>query len=154
MIQEIREWFDGALLLLGSIANGNAVLAAQAMGADLSYFASAFIATKEANADLAYKQALVDYAASDIVYTNLFTGVRGNYLTPSITAKGHDPQNLPTSDASQMNFGSGGNAEAKAWKDIWSCGRGIGAVTAIVSVGDSMEQLSLEYDAAHAKLTN
>lgn len=154
LIQEIREWFDGPLLLSGSIANGNAVLAAQAMGADLAYIGSAFIATKEANADLAYKQALVDYAASDIVYTNLFTGVHGNYLAPSIEANGLDPKNLPMSDASQMNFGSGGNAEAKAWKDIWGCGQGIGAVTAIVSAEDLVERLSQEYTSAHAKLVS
>jgi len=152
LIQEIRAWFDGPLLLSGAIANGNAVLAAQAMGADLAYIGSAFIATQEANADLAYKQALVDYAASDIVYTNLFTGVHGNYLAPSIAANGLDPNNLPTSDASQMNFGSGGNAEAKAWKDIWGCGQGIGAVTAIVSAADLVQRLSEEYTQAKSRM--
>ena len=152
LIQEIRAWFDGPLLLSGAIANGNAVLAAQAMVADLAYIGSAFIATQEANADLAYKQALVDYAASDIVYTNLFTGVHGNYLAPSIAANGLDPNNLPTSDASQMNFGSGGNAEAKAWKDIWGCGQGIGAVTAIVSAADLVQRLSEEYTQAKSRM--
>ena len=154
LIQEIREWFSGPLLLSGSIANGGAVLAAQAMGADLAYIGSAFIATEEANAVQAYKQALVDYASSDIVYTNLFTGVHGNYLSPSISANGLDPNNLPTSDASQMNFSSGGNVVAKAWKDIWGCGQGIGAVTAIVTAGQLVERLSQEYTKARANLIN
>jgi nitronate monooxygenase len=152
LIQEIRAWFNGPLLLSGAIANGSAVLAAQAMGADLAYIGSAFIATKEANADLDYKQALVDYAASDIVYTNLFTGVHGNYLAPSIKAAGLDPAHLPESDPSAMNFGSGGNTETKAWKDIWGCGQGIGAITAIVSAADLVERLATEYDTASARL--
>lgn len=154
LIQEIREWFDGPLLLSGSIANGSAVLASQAMGADLAYIGSAFIATIEANANLAYKQALVDYASSDIVYTNLFTGVHGNYLAPSITANGLDPENLPTSDASQMNFGSGSNGIAKAWKDIWGCGQGIGAVTAILSTNELVQKLTQEYLTAQEELTS
>ncbi|MDC1311908.1 nitronate monooxygenase family protein [Burkholderiales bacterium] len=154
LIQEIREWFDGPLLLSGSIANGSAVLASQAMGADLAYIGSAFIATIEANANLAYKQALVDYASSDIVYTNLFTGVHGNYLAPSITANGLDPENLPTSDASQMNFGSGSNGIAKAWKDIWGCGQGIGAVTAILSTNELVQKLTQEYLTAQEVLTS
>jgi nitronate monooxygenase len=154
LIQEIREWFDGPLLLSGSIANGSAVLASQAMGADLAYIGSAFIATKEANADLAYKQALVDYASSDIVYTNLFTGVHGNYLAPSISANGLDPENLPSSDASQMNFGTGSNGIAKAWKDIWGCGQGIGAVTAILPTSDLVQKLTQEYEAAREKLAS
>lgn len=152
LIQEIREWFDGPLLLSGSIANGGAVLASQAMGADLAYIGSAFIATKEANADLAYKQALVDYASSDIVYTNLFTGVHGNYLAPSISANGLDPENLPTSDASQMNFGSGSNGIAKAWKDIWGCGQGIGAIKAVLTTQDLVDKIESQYASAKERL--
>ena len=152
LIQEIREWFDGPLILSGSIANGNAVLAAQAMGADLAYVGSAFIATTEANADPGYKEALVAYAANDIVYTNLFTGVHGNYLAPSIEAAGLDPQNLPTSDPSKMNFGSGGNQESKAWKDIWGSGQGIGAVTDVVGAGDLVQRIKNEYAVAATRL--
>jgi nitronate monooxygenase len=152
LIQEIREWFDGPLLLSGSIATGDAVLAAQAMGADMGYIGSAFIATKEANADEGYKQAIVDYAADDIVYSNLFTGVHGNYLKPSIRAAGLDPDNLPVSDPSAMNFGSGGNTDAKAWKDIWGCGQGIGAVKSVESAGDRVARLIKEYQAAKARL--
>ena len=119
LIQEIRAWFDGPLLLSGSIANGNAILAAQAMGADLAYIARPFIATEEANAAAAYKEMIVEGNADDIVYSNLFTGVHGNYLKPSIVASGMDPENLPESDPSQMKFGSGGSSKSKAWKDIW-----------------------------------
>ncbi len=153
LVQEIREWFDGPLLLSGSIANGNAVLAALAMGADLAYIGSAFIATKEANADLGYKQALVDYAAADIVYTNLFTGVHGNYLGPSIEAAGLDPADLPKSDPSKMNFGSGGNTKTKAWKDIWGCGQGIGALKAVVSTEELVSRLVDEYETSRLRLT-
>lgn len=152
LIQEIRAWFDGPLALSGSIATGDAVLAAQAMGADLGYIGSAFIATTEANASEAYKQAIVDYGAEDIVYSSLFTGVHGNYLKPSIKAAGMDPDNLPDGDVSKMNFGSGGNTDAKAWKDIWGCGQGIGAVTAIQSVADYVAKLTREYEAAKARL--
>ncbi len=152
LIQEIRTWFDGPLLLSGSIANGSAVLSAQAMGADLAYIGSAFIATTEANAEPDYKQALVDYAANDIVYTNLFTGVHGNYLAPSIVAAGLDPQNLPESDPSKMNFGSGGNQESKAWKDIWGCGQGIGAVAQVVPAATLIARLQTEYNEAKARL--
>ena len=127
LIQEIRAWFDGPLLLSGSIANGNAILAAQAMGADLAYIGSPFIATEEANAAAAYKEMIVEGSADDIVYSNLFTGVHGNYLKPSIVASGMDPENLPESDPSQMKFGSGGSSKSKAWKDIWGSGQGIGA---------------------------
>jgi nitronate monooxygenase len=151
-IQEVREWFDGPVLLSGAIATGDGVLAAQAMGADLAYLGSAFIATIEANADPAYKQALVDYAASDIVYTNLFTGVHGNYLKPSIEAAGMDPDNLPESDPSKMNFGSGGSSKSKAWKDIWGCGQGINAIKTIAPVADFVAQLSTEYDAAKQRI--
>jgi nitronate monooxygenase len=147
-IQEVREWFDGPVLLSGAIATGDAVLAAQAMGADMAYIGSAFIATKEANADEGYKQSLVDYAASDIVYTNLFTGVHGNYLRPSIEAAGLDPDNLPESDPSKMNFGSGGSTKAKAWRDIWGCGQGINAIKSIDTAGELVERLKREYAAA------
>ncbi len=152
LIQEIREWFDGPIALSGSIATGDAVLAAEAMGADLGYIGSAFIATKEANADERYKSAIVDYCADDIVYTNLFTGVHGNYLAPSIEAAGMDPNNLPESDPSKMNFGSGGNTDKKAWKDIWGCGQGIGAVKDIVPAGQMVDRLAAEYSAARARL--
>ncbi|MBO6826191.1 MAG: nitronate monooxygenase [Sneathiella sp.] len=152
LIQEIREWFDGLLLLGGSIATGDAILAAQAMGADLGYVGSAFIATKEANADPAYKQCLVDSVADDIVYTNLFTGVHGNYLKPSIINAGMDPNNLPESDPSKMNFGSGGNSAKKAWKDIWGCGQGIGAIKDVPSAGDLVARMIQEYDAAKKRV--
>lgn len=151
-IQEVREWFDGPVLLSGAIATGDAVLAAEAMGADMAYIGSAFIATKEANADPAYKQSLVDYAASDIVYTNLFTGVHGNYLRPSIEAAGLDPDNLPESDPSKMNFGSGGSSKAKAWRDIWGCGQGINAIKSVESAGDLVARLRREYAAARKRL--
>lgn len=144
-ISEVREWFDGPILLSGAIATGGGVLAAQAMGADLAYIGSAFIATDEANADGAYKQALVEHAASDIVYTNLFTGVHGNYLRPSIEAAGLDPDNLPESDPSKMSFGSGGSNKSKAWKDIWGCGQGIGAVKEITSAAALVKRLESEY---------
>ncbi len=152
LIQEIREWFDGPLLLSGSIATGSSVLAALAMGADLAYIGSAFIATHEANADERYKQCIVDCGADDIVYSNLFTGVHGNYLRPSIISAGLDPDNLPESDPSKMDFGSGGNTDAKAWKTIWGCGQGIGAVKSIGSVGDLVDRLEGEYDAARQRL--
>jgi nitronate monooxygenase len=149
LIQEIREWFDGPLALSGSIATGGAVLAAQAMGADFAYIGSAFIATHEARASADYKQAIVDATSDDIVYSNLFTGVHGNYLAPSIKAAGLDPDHLPESDPSTMNFG--GDAK-KAWKDIWGCGQGIGAVHAVVSVSERVATLKLEYAAAQARL--
>jgi nitronate monooxygenase len=152
LVQEIREWFDGPLLLSGSIARGDAILGAQAMGADLAYIGSTFIATEEANAVEAYKQAIVDNAASDIVYSNLFTGVHGNYLRPSIEAAGLDPDNLPEGDLSSMNFGSGGNQDKKAWKDIWGCGQGIGAVKAIEKTADVVDRLTAEYRDAQARL--
>jgi nitronate monooxygenase len=151
-IQEVREWFDGPVLLSGAIATGDAILAAQAMGADMAYIGSAFIATKEANADPAYKQSLVDYAAGDIVYTNLFTGVHGNYLRPSIEAAGLDPDNLPESDPSKMNFGSGGSSKSKAWRDIWGCGQGINAIKSVESAGDLVARLRREYAAARERL--
>jgi nitronate monooxygenase len=149
LIQEIREWFDGPVALSGAIATGNAVLAAQACGADLAYIGSAFIATREANAAEAYKQAIVDGRADDIVYSNLFTGVHGNYLKPSVRAAGLDPDNLPNGDVSTMNFHEG---STKAWKDIWGSGQGIGAVKAVVGAGELVARLRREYEAAKAKL--
>lgn len=149
LIQEIREWFDGPLILSGSIATGGAILAAQAMGADLAYAGSIFIATEEANAEQAYKQMIVDCSADDVIYTNLFTGVHGNYLKPSIERAGLDPDNLPTSDPSKMNFGS---SRTKAWRDIWGCGQGIGAVKAVVPATELIERLKREYDEARARL--
>jgi len=152
LVQEIREWFDGPIALSGSIATGSAVLAAEAMGADFGYIGSAFIATAEARADERYKQMIVESRASDIVYSNLFTGVHGNYLAPSIVNAGLDPANLPVSDPSKMDFGSGGNTGAKAWKDIWGCGQGIGAVKAVLPAAEFVARLKREYDAAKAKL--
>ena len=151
LIQEIRQWFDGPLALSGSIANGGAVLAAQAMGADLAYIGSAFIATEEANAAAEYKQSIVDSRASDIVYSNLFTGVHGNYLRGSIERAGLDPDNLPDGDLKTMNFGGGGNegsAKPKAWRDIWGSGQGIGVVDAVESVAVRVDRLESEYLAA------
>jgi len=149
LIQEIRQWFDGPIALSGSIATGGAVLAAQAMGADFGYIGSAFIATHEARASDAYKQAIVDSNSDDIVYSSLFTGVHGNYLKPSIVAAGLDPDKLPESDPSAMNFG--GDAK-KAWKDIWGCGQGIGAVTAVTSTADLVARLAREYREAKARI--
>ena len=149
LIQEIRQWFDGPVALSGSIASGGAILAAQAMGADFAYIGSAFIATHEARAQEAYKQAIVEGTSDDIIYSNLFTGVHGNYLAPSIRAAGLDPDNLPESDPSKMNFG--GDAK-KAWKDIWGCGQGIGAVDAIVPAAELVERLGREYQAARKRL--
>ncbi len=152
LMQEIREWFDGPVALSGSIACGRSILAAQAMGADFAYIGSPWIATKEARAVEGYKQAIVEGSASDIVYSNLFTGVHGNYLRPSIVAAGLDPDNLPESDPSKMNFGSGGNTEAKAWKDIWGSGQGIGAVKAVESVAERVDKLEAEYNQARTEL--
>ncbi|WP_114970266.1 NAD(P)H-dependent flavin oxidoreductase [Rhodoferax ferrireducens] len=149
LIQEIRQWFDGPLVLSGSISSGDAVLAAQAMGADFAYIGSAFIATEEARAAEAYKQAIVDSNSDDIVYSNLFTGVHGNYLAPSIRNAGMDPDNLPVSDPSKMNFGGD---KSKAWKDIWGCGQGIGAVDKVQSTADFVAQLKREYASARQRL--
>lgn len=149
LIQEIRQWFDGPLALSGSIATGGAVLAAQAMGADFAYIGSAFIATQEARASEAYKQAIVESSSDDIVYSNLFTGVHGNYLAPSIRAAGLDPANLPESDASQMNFGGD---SSKAWRDIWGCGQGIGAISEVGTVAAYVEKLQHQYQAARQRL--
>lgn len=152
LVQEIREWFDGPLLLSGSIANGNAVLAAQAAGADLAYIGSAFIATREANAQDGYKQMIVDSSAEDIVYSNLFTGVHGNYLKKSIEMAGLDPTALPESDPSKMNFGSGGESKSKAWKDIWGAGQGVGAVKEVGDVNSLVTRLIREYGQARQRL--
>ena len=152
LIQELRKWFDGPIALSGSIANGGAILGAQAMGADLAYIGSAFIATKEANAVQGYKEMIVESTGEDIVYSNLFSGVHGNYLRPSIVAAGLDPDNLPEADPSKMNFGSGGNTKARAWKDIWGCGQGIGAVEEILGAGELVAKLAAEYEAAKASL--
>jgi len=149
LVQEIRQWFAGPLALSGAIATGDAVLAAQAMGADFAYIGSAFIATHEARASDAYKQAIVDGNSDDIVYSNLFTGVHGNYLAPSIRAAGLDPQHLAESDPSKMNFGGD---RSKAWKDIWGCGQGIGAITQVQSTADVVARLKQEYAAARARL--
>ena len=152
LMQELRQWFDGPIALSGSIACGRSILAAQAMGADLAYMGSAFIATKEANAVQGYKDMIVESSGEDIVYSNLFTGVHGNYLRPSIERAGLDPENLPQADPSKMNFGSGGNTEAKAWKDIWGCGQGIGVLNDIPSVADYVDRLAAEYETAKAEL--
>lgn len=152
LIQEIRQWFDGPVALSGSIASGRSILAAQAMGADLAYIGSAFIATREANAVEGYKQMIVDSKADDILYSNLFTGVHGNYLRPSVVAAGLDPENLPVSDPSKMNFGSGGNQDAKAWRDIWGCGQGIGAIDDVLTAGELIAKFAAEYEQAKAEL--
>jgi nitronate monooxygenase len=149
LIQEIRQWFDGPIALSGAISTGDAVLAAQAMGADFAYIGSAFIATEEARAQDAYKQSIVDSNSDDIVYSNLFTGVHGNYLAPSIRNAGMDPENLPVSDPSKMNFAGD---KSKAWKDIWGCGQGIGAITQVQPAASFVAQLKREYSAARARL--
>ncbi len=154
LVQEIRDWFDGPVALSGAIANGGSVLAAQAMGADFAYIGSAFIATEEARASDAYKQAIVDGSSDDIVYSSLFTGVHGNYLKASLRNAGLDPDNLPESDPSKMNFGGGGADATKAWKDIWGCGQGIGAVRSVVSVAELVGRLRSEYTAARSRLAS
>ena len=152
LIQEIREWFDGPLALSGAIANGGAILAAQAMGADLAYIGSAFIATQEARAQDDYKQAIVDSRAQDIVGSSLFTGVYGNYLRPSIVNAGLDPDHLPDGDVSTMNFAGSTGSKAKAWRDIWGSGQGIGAVKAVVPVAELVARLEREYAAAKLRI--
>ncbi|MBG0564422.1 NAD(P)H-dependent flavin oxidoreductase [Actinoplanes aureus] len=152
LLQEIRAWFDGPLLLSGAIAHGRSILAAQAAGADLAYVGSAFLATTEAKADAAYQQMIVSGSAKDIVYSNLFTGVHGNYLRGSIEAAGLDPDHLPVSDPSAMDFGSGGTTDSKAWRDIWGAGQGIGAVDAVRPARDLVARLKSEYEAARRDL--
>lgn len=152
LVQEIRDWFDGPIALSGSIASGDAILAAQAMGADFAYIGSAFIATDEAHASPEYKQALVDYNSDDIVYSNLFTGVHGNYLAPSIRAAGLDPENLPEGKLSDMNFGGESSRKTKAWRDIWGCGQGIGAIHSVQPTAALVDQLDQQYQAARKRL--
>ncbi|GGB33141.1 2-nitropropane dioxygenase [Sphingomonas metalli] len=152
LVQEIRDWFDGPLALSGAIATGAAILAARAMGADFAYIGSPFIATDEANAAPDYKQGIVDGRAADIVYSDLFTGVHGNYLRQSIAAAGLDPDNLPAGDVRTMNFGGGNGSKAKAWRDIWGAGQGIGAVQAIEPVAARIDRLDAEYRAALARI--
>ncbi|WP_113259876.1 NAD(P)H-dependent flavin oxidoreductase [Agrobacterium cavarae] len=151
LVQEVREWFDGPLLLAGAIANGGSILAAQAMGADMAYIGSPFIATREARATEAYKQAIVKAHANDIVYSNYFTGVHGNYLKASIVASGLDPDNLPVADPSKMDFAAASTG-AKAWKDIWGAGQGVGAVKAIEPVSALVDRLAQEYAAAKQRV--
>jgi nitronate monooxygenase len=151
LVQEIREWFDGPLLLAGSIASGRSILSALAMGADLAYVGSAFIATQEANASDAYKQMVTECSAADVIYTNLISGVHGNYLKPSLIAAGLDPDSLPTSDPSKMNFGSD-RQKPRAWKDIWGCGQGIGVIRDVPTAGELVARLAKEFQAASAAL--
>jgi len=152
LVGEVRKFFDGPLALSGAIATGDAILAAQAMGADFAYIGSRWLATRESNVDDAYRQAIVESAAADIVYTNLFTGIHGNYLKKSVVAAGLDPDNLPTADKSKMNFGSGGGSSAKAWRDIWGAGQGVGLMDDVPSVATMVERLQAEYDAARKRL--
>ena len=152
LVQEIREWFSGPVALSGAISTGDAVLACLAMGADFAYIGSAFIATFEARASDAYKQCIVDSNSDDIVYSSLFTGVHGNYLKPSVRNAGMDPDNLPDGEATKMNFGGGEGSKSKAWKDIWGCGQGIGAVKAVVPVAQMVARLRAELQAARTRL--
>ncbi|HTN64823.1 MAG TPA: nitronate monooxygenase family protein [Burkholderiaceae bacterium] len=152
LVGEVRKFFDGPLALSGAIATGGAILAAQAMGADFAYIGSRWLATRESNIDDAYRQAIVESSAADIVYTNLFTGIHGNYLKKSIVAAGLDPENLPQADKSKMNFGSGGASSAKAWRDIWGAGQGVGLMDDVPSVATMVERLKAEYDAARRRL--
>lgn len=152
LVQEIREWFDGPVLLSGAIAHGKSILAAQAVGADFAYIGSAFLSTAEANCEQGYRDMIVASSARDIVYSNLFTGVHGNYLRGSIVAAGLDPDNLPESDPSAMDFGSGGNTQAKAWRDIWGSGQGIGAIKRTGTVGELVSLWRDQYAAAHEEL--
>ncbi|GAK45079.1 2-nitropropane dioxygenase NPD [Tepidicaulis marinus] len=145
LVREVKEWFDGTVLVSGALSDGYGIASAQALGADLAYMGSRFIATQEANADAGYKQMLQESAAEDIVYSNLFTGVHGNYLAPSIVNAGLDPHNLPEADKSKMNFGSGGNQKSKAWKDIWGCGQGIGSIKDAPPVEELVARLKSEY---------
>jgi nitronate monooxygenase len=148
LVREVKEWFDGTILLSGSIGDGYCVASALAMGADLAYIGSRFIATEEANADQGYKDMLVESVADDIVYSSLFTGVDGNYLKPSIAKAGMDPDNLPDADKSSMNFGSGGNTKSKAWKDIWGSGQGIGGIKDVQSVENVVAEMERDYRAS------
>ena len=152
LVREVKEWFDGTILLSGSISDGHSIASALALGADLAYIGTRFIATKEANADQGYKDMLISSSASDIVYSSLFTGVHGNYLKPSIEKAGLDPENLPSADKTKMNFGSGGNTKSKAWKDIWGSGQGIGSIKNDPSVQDLVDELTNQYEQAYGEL--
>ncbi len=154
LLREVKEWFDGTIILSGSIGDGYSVASALALGADFAYMGTRFIATQEANADQGYKQMLIESAADDIVLSSLFTGISGNYLKPSIVKEGMDADNLPEADKSTMNFGSGGNTDAKAWKDIWGCGQGIGAVKAVLTTAQFVDQLESQYNSARSRLNN
>jgi nitronate monooxygenase len=152
LVGEVRKFFNGPIALSGSIATGDAVLAAQAMGADLAYIGSRWLATKESNVDDAYRQAILESTAADVIYTNLFTGVHGNYLKKSIVAAGLDPENLPIADKTAMNFGSGGGSKAKAWRDIWGAGQGVGLMEDVPGVAELVERMKAEYAAARKRL--
>src|SRR5207248_9838644 len=151
-LREVKQWFKGTVLLSGAISDGWGIASALALGADMAYMGTRFIATEEANADAAYKAALIEHAAHDIVYSNLFTGVHGNYLGPSIAAAGLDPDDLPVADKSKMNFGSGGNSKAKAWRDIWGAGQGVGQIFDAPPAAEIVARLMAEYEAARAAL--
>ena len=152
LVREVKEWFDGTILLSGSISDGHSIASSLALGADLAYIGTRFIATKEANADQRYKDMLIESSASDIVYSSLFTGVSGNYLKPSIEKAGLDPDNLPGADKSKMNFGSGGNTKSKAWKDIWGSGQGIGSIKSDPTVQDLVSELTEQYEQAYEEM--
>ena len=152
LVREVKEWFDGTILLSGSISDGYSIASALALGADLAYIGTRFIATEEANADQRYKDMLITSSASDIVYSSLFTGVHGNYLKPSIEKAGLDPDNLPSADKSKMNFGSGGNTKSKAWKDIWGSGQGIGSIKNDPSVQELVNELTVQYEKAYGEM--
>ena len=152
LVREVKEWFDGTILLSGSISDGHSIASSLALGADLAYIGTRFIATKEANADQGYKDMLIESSASDIVYSSLFTGVNGNYLKPSIEKAGLDPDNLPGADKSKMNFGSGGNTKSKAWKDIWGSGQGIGSIKSDPTVQDLVNELTEQYEQAYEEM--
>ena len=152
LVREVKEWYDGTILLSGSISDGHSIASSLALGADLAYIGTRFIATKEANADQRYKDMLIESSASDIVYSSLFTGVNGNYLKPSIEKAGLDPDNLPGADKSKMNFGSGGNTKSKAWKDIWGSGQGIGSIKSNPTVQDLVNELTEQYEQAYGEM--
>ena len=152
LVREVKEWFDGTILLSGSISDGHSIASSLALGADLAYIGTRFIATKEANADQRYKDMLIESSASDIVYSSLFTGVNGNYLKPSIEKAGLDPDNLPGADKSKMNFGSGGNTKSKAWKDIWGSGQGIGSIKSDPTVQELVNELIEQYEQAYGEM--
>tara|TARA_Y100001970_G_scaffold43836_1_gene54751 strand:+ start:28 stop:1002 length:975 start_codon:yes stop_codon:yes gene_type:complete len=152
LVREVKEWFEGTILLSGSISDGHSIASSLALGADLAYIGTRFIATKEANADQRYKDMLIESSASDIVYSSLFTGVNGNYLKPSIEKAGLDPDNLPGADKSKMNFGSGGNTKSKAWKDIWGSGQGIGSIKSDPTVQELVNELTEQYEQAYGEM--